>query len=155
MTSVISVKGKKGDWGASLEKAPKNVVYVGRDMNMGGWKLKKSIYANPFKVDKYDKKKGFIKQHGTLDEVCEKYREYVLSNPELLKQLKTLKGKQLGCWCKPNRCHGDILKELIEDEELVKKRLKELEGSEEKEEKKKIKIVFVDSDGNEIKSIYE
>jgi hypothetical protein len=31
-----------------------------------------------------------------------------------LKQLRELKGKELGCWCKPNKCHGDILLELID-----------------------------------------
>lgn len=27
-----------------------------------------------------------------------------------------LEGKNLGCWCKPEACHGDILVELIEIE---------------------------------------
>ncbi len=31
----------------------------------------------------------------------------------LLKDLHELKGKTLGCWCKPLACHGDILIELI------------------------------------------
>jgi hypothetical protein len=28
--------------------------------------------------------------------------------------LPTLKGKTLGCWCKPEACHGDVLVEFIE-----------------------------------------
>ena len=29
-----------------------------------------------------------------------------------MNDLDELKGKTLGCWCKPNNCHGDILIEL-------------------------------------------
>ena len=151
MTSVISVKGKINIWGPSLENAPNDVVYIGRAIFMGGWKLRKSIFANPFKVDKYNKKNGVtIEHHGTLDDVCERYKEYVLSKPELLRQIGSLKGKKLACWCYPNRCHGDVLKELAENEELVVKRLEELEN---KREMKDLVLIIVDSDGKEIETI--
>ena len=32
-------------------------------------------------------------------------------------KLSELKGKRLGCWCKPAPCHGDVLVELIEEME--------------------------------------
>jgi hypothetical protein len=35
-------------------------------------------------------------------------RQWILDN------LHTLKGKTLGCFCKPLACHGDILKELVD-----------------------------------------
>ena len=50
----------------------------------------------------------------TRAEAIRKYREYILSSPQLLADVKSLKGKVLGCWCKPLSCHGDILKELSE-----------------------------------------
>jgi hypothetical protein len=43
------------------------------------------------------------------DEVISKFEEYLLKNEELMKDLHELKGKILGCWCKPEACHGDIL----------------------------------------------
>lgn len=49
---------------------------------------------------------------GTREEVIAKHAEWIYTKPELLKAIKLeLKGKRLGCWCKPNRptCHGDIL----------------------------------------------
>lgn len=49
---------------------------------------------------------------GTRQEAIEKYREYILSNKELLNSLDEIRGKTLGCWCKPKSCHGDILVEL-------------------------------------------
>ena len=33
----------------------------------------------------------------------------------LHKELHTLKGKVLGCWCYPKRCHGNHLKKLADD----------------------------------------
>jgi Domain of unknown function (DUF4326) len=42
------------------------------------------------------------------------YREHILANPELLNQLHELKDKTLGCWCKPEKCHGDVLVELAD-----------------------------------------
>lgn len=33
----------------------------------------------------------------------------------LMKSLPELKGKTLGCWCKPYPCHGDVLVELLNE----------------------------------------
>lgn len=32
----------------------------------------------------------------------------------ILAHIKDLKGKRLGCFCKPLECHGDVLKELAD-----------------------------------------
>ncbi len=89
-TSVVNIRNQTCD------------VYIGRANPRKG--LKKSPYANPFMVVK----------DGTRDEVIEKYREWFLSQPELVEQArKELKGKILGCWCKPESCHGDVIAEII------------------------------------------
>jgi len=41
--------------------------------------------------------------------VIENYAWYLERKPSLLKKVKGLKGKVLGCWCCPDHCHGDIL----------------------------------------------
>lgn len=69
-------------------------VYIGRP----------SKWGNPFKVG-VDHKRG---------ECVDLYEEYILQRPELLADLHELKGKTLGCWCKPYRCHGDVLVKLCE-----------------------------------------
>lgn len=51
---------------------------------------------------------------GTRKEVIKKYKERLLSRPDLLTLIPTLKGKKLGCWCKPKACHGDVIVELLE-----------------------------------------
>jgi len=51
---------------------------------------------------------------GSREEVIAKYREWILKNDGLLSCLGELKGKVLGCYCKPLACHGDVLVELVE-----------------------------------------
>ena len=55
-----------------------------------------------------------IGQDGTREEVIEKYRLWLPTQLHLMYALHELKGKILGCFCKPSACHGDILVELIE-----------------------------------------
>lgn len=72
-------------------------VYIGRG----------SKWGNPF----------VIGQDGDRNTVIEKYREWILTQPQI-NDLEELRGKRLGCFCKPNRCHGDILVELLNDLEV-------------------------------------
>lgn len=73
-------------------------VYIGRPTKFG----------NPFHV-------GI---DGTQEEVVHMYRAWIMSRPKLLRAVRTeLKGKILGCWCKPKACHGDVLKAIADDEE--------------------------------------
>lgn len=71
-------------------------VYVGRG----------SKWGNP-----YSHKEGTLAEHvvGSRREAIEKFEEYLLSNEDLMSSLHELKGKTLGCWCKPKSCHGEIL----------------------------------------------
>lgn len=70
-------------------------VYIGRG----------SKWGNPFVIGK----------DGTREEVIAKYRKWILKRTELLNDLHELKGKTLGCFCKPQACHGDVLIKLIEE----------------------------------------
>lgn len=43
------------------------------------------------------------------------FKGWVRAQPELMRRIRReLKGKTLGCYCKPNACHGDILVEIAE-----------------------------------------
>ena len=77
-------------------------VYIGNAM---GWSygLKRSKWYNPYKIGR----------DGNREEVIYKYRQYLLNSPDLMKDLPELKGRVLGCWCKPEACHGDVLIELL------------------------------------------
>lgn len=83
--------------------ASPNHVYIGRTVpDVLGAKASK--WRNPYSIKKY----------GSAKEACKKYKEYILRSPELLKSLKELSGKTLGCWCVPDHeCHGQVLIELF------------------------------------------
>jgi len=73
-------------------------VYIGRG----------SILGNPF----------VIGEHGTRTEVIRLYKTYFydqLEKNETFKQaVLACKGHILGCFCKPQACHGDIIKEYLD-----------------------------------------
>jgi uncharacterized protein DUF4326 len=45
----------------------------------------------------------------TRDEAVDAYAQYICETPRLLADMHELRGKTLGCWCAPQRCHGDVL----------------------------------------------
>jgi Domain of unknown function (DUF4326) len=49
------------------------------------------------------------------NEAIECYEKWIYNQPGLIKDLHELKGKVLGCWCKPKSCHGDILWRLANE----------------------------------------
>lgn len=67
-------------------------VYIGRP----------SKWGNPYPLN--DQSRG-----ATLT----LYRQWIMNRPELMAALPELNGMILGCWCSPNKCHGDILAELV------------------------------------------
>lgn len=94
--------------GTRDQRPPIYTVYIGRRMTMGGWDLPASIFANPFKAKDYPDINGVVND----------YRQYVLQQPHLLNQLSSLKDQTLGCWCYPDRCHGDVLIDLYVEKVL-------------------------------------
>jgi len=93
-----------------------NNFYIGRSgvvfIDSVRFPPEQSIFANPFKINK----KG--DNNGTRDEVIAKYKSWInqkiQENSKIKLELLNLKGKTLGCWCKPEKCHGDVLLELID-----------------------------------------
>lgn len=77
-------------------------VYIGRNMNFYVNGAHESKWKNPYSAKKYGR-----------DECINMYKKYVMQNKQLMNDLVELKGKTLGCWCKPDKCHGDILVELV------------------------------------------
>lgn len=76
-------------------------VYIGRANR--AYNLKRSPWFNPFRVGR----------DGTRDECIAKYYDYLLSS-YLINHIEELRGKTLGCWCKPNACHGDVISDYLE-----------------------------------------
>ena len=63
-----------------------------------------SAWGNPYELGK----------DGNRDTVCESYMYYFKKKLSLHQQLMDIKGKVLGCWCYPERCHGNYLIDLAD-----------------------------------------
>lgn len=85
-----------------------NNIYIGRKgivfIDGKRYPEKDSFWANPYKIDK----------DGNIDEIIEKYRIHILKKlEEHPSKIEELRNKNLGCWCKPNKCHGDVLMKIL------------------------------------------
>jgi len=79
-------------------------VYIGRG----------SKWGNPYTHIK-DRKTKAEYIVATREDAINMYRKWIMLRPDLLSDLSELKGKTLGCYCKPKSCHGDVLVELIKE----------------------------------------
>jgi hypothetical protein len=95
VTNVVNIKKaelkKRGieDFSVWVQN-PKN-IYIGRNMNFYVKGTLASIWKNPFSAKKYG-----------LEQCLVLYEENVRKTPSLWDQLESLKGKEMGCWCKPS-----------------------------------------------------
>lgn len=62
-----------------------------------------SMWGNPF----------VLGRDGDREMVIAKYKKWVVTNPAIMACLGELRGKVLGCYCKPKPCHGDVLVVLV------------------------------------------
>jgi hypothetical protein len=96
-TSVVNVRYAPLD----------SYLYIGREwsgvLHGNRVTLPESFWANPFHIGR----------DGTRDEVIAKYEAWIRQSPEHRARLPELAGKALGCWCSPQRCHGDVLVRLV------------------------------------------
>lgn len=78
-------------------------VYIGRP----------SKWGNPFT---HIKNKNTLAefQVNTRAEAISRYEEWLRKSP-LLEEIEELRDKVLGCWCKPQACHGDIIIKLLQE----------------------------------------
>ena len=80
-------------------------LYIGRQTPL----LQGSKWGNPYKIHEVDCRK----------EAVELYEQYVRKNSVLLKDLQQLRGKNLGCWCHPEPCHGEVLQRLLQESAAI------------------------------------
>lgn len=69
---------------------------------------RQSDWGNPFELG----------PDGDRDTVCDSFEIFFPRKFSLHNRLDELKGKVLGCWCYPQRCHGDHLIALPSGEEI-------------------------------------
>lgn len=67
-----------------------------------------SDWGNPFEMP----------ADGDRDTVCDSYEIFFPRKFSLHNRLDELKGKVLGCWCYPQRCHGDYLAGKVTEDDF-------------------------------------
>ena len=76
-------------------------LYIGRPSD-GANGVEVSKWRNPYTVNKYGRERCLAL-----------YEQHIRDN--LMNDLAELEGKVLGCWCKPEPCHGDVLIKLFKE----------------------------------------
>jgi len=70
-------------------QTPAGAIYCGRP----------SKWGNPFEIGR----------DGNRREVIAKHEQWLATQPQLMAQIESLRGKDLICWCAPKACHCDTL----------------------------------------------
>ena len=100
-TSVVNLRKSKYD------------VYIGRQ-----GKGLSGVFGNPVKVNEKCFVCGIV--HTTGGSTLECYEAYLLirleEDSEFKEAFLNLKGKTLGCFCKPHPCHGDVIVKILESD---------------------------------------
>lgn len=87
MYAELSADIKPKIYNKKTDGQPKGAIYCGRP----------SKWGNPF----------IIGENGTRDQVCDAFRDSILPNLDV----RELRGKDLICWCSPERCHCDDIRQ--------------------------------------------
>lgn len=79
-------------------------VYIGR-----AGRDHDGYFGNKYRVGPY--------KHGEAIELFRKdFLARVDADPEFRRRVLALRGKRLGCFCKPNACHGDIIAQWVDSQ---------------------------------------
>ena len=94
------------DWAAGSKH-----LYIGRSMQQYVPGTVGSKWGNPFPLKKH-----------TLEESLQLYEAHVRGTPALWGALEELAGlDEIGCWCAPAPCHGNVLQRLLAEKLQGKK----------------------------------
>lgn len=99
MTTIVNIRHEFCD------------IYIGRE-----GRGESGYFGNPHVI-------GYCKiceAHHNRDQCIEAFKNSFLcrisTDPEFVRRVKELKGKRLGCFCKPLNCHGDVYKEWLDNQ---------------------------------------
>jgi len=97
-TTVVNLRQEKFD------------AYIGRGP---GGKIpdppNRGCYGNPFSVEKYGRK-------GSIERFVVYFYDRVATDPVFRAAVLELQDKRLGCFCKPQECHGDVIKQWLDEQ---------------------------------------
>ena len=103
LTKVVHISQVPKDWKNNPE-----FVYIGR------YNAKLNLSGSPFQNPNY------LSNEADRDIVCDAFKRGFDDNENLKKlALARLVDKTLVCFCKPKKCHGDILADYVNQHQLT------------------------------------
>ena len=87
-------------------------IYIGRASPRKS--LIGSVFHNPFALNTYAIKSPAEQRFYSLLAFAQYFYTKLNEEPEFLRQVLALRGKTLGCWCKPLACHGDVIAHFVD-----------------------------------------
>lgn len=91
MTTVVNIRYNAYD------------IYIGR-----AGRGQDGYFGNPFRLMPGEARGS------TLERYKAYFNDRISIDPEFKRRIMELKGKILGCFCKPHACHGDIIKDYLD-----------------------------------------
>lgn len=90
-------------------------VYIGRAGHGQA-----GTFGNPYKAGGICRRCKRLHVTGTETLACfeDYFTDRVLKDADFREQVRTLKGKRLGCFCKPGPCHGDVIARLLDNNKV-------------------------------------
>jgi hypothetical protein len=77
-------------------------VYIGRT-----GRGEDGYFGNPFRMG------NGMSREDAVDRFQKYFAERIEKDSEFKRRILALKGKRLGCFCKPKACHGDVIAEWL------------------------------------------
>jgi len=77
-------------------------IYIGR-----AGRGKDGYFGNPFRMG------NGISREDTVEKFQNYFMERIEKDSEFRRRVLALKGKRLGCFCKPKACHGDVIADWL------------------------------------------
>lgn len=96
LTNVVNLRRKPYD------------IYIGRP-----GKGKSGYFGNPFALGKNGDRAAVLKEYRSW------FQKRLLTDPAFRVGVEALRGKTLGCFCKPQACHGDVIAEYLNSRPVV------------------------------------
>lgn len=85
-------------------------VYIGR-----AGRGHDGYFGNPYRIGHWCQR--CKRPHHNAESTLTCYREYfahrLVTDAEFKRRVLDLRGKRLGCFCKPGACHGDVIAEYV------------------------------------------
>lgn len=101
-----------GSHDSSCNDNQTNVVNVKRtdewDVKIG----RSTRFGNPYVLEQFG---GDYTREASVEQFRLYFAHKIGTSKDFRQAVQDLKGKTLGCYCKPKLCHGDVIVEYLED----------------------------------------